>query len=133
MSGLVGKRTMREQEVARVFRSLRRERGISMETMAAMCGIDHSFISRIEKCERHLNATTITKVVAGLNLSQEVEDGLLTLAGLLPEPGTTSLARQPIVGQLYRALTDPLLDDARRGSLVRLVQRMLNEIAEELG
>lgn len=75
------------QRVARRVRELRVRRGLSLEALAARCGVSRSMISRIERGESSATAVVLDKLAAGLDV---------TLASLFeaPQPSAAPVARQ---------------------------------------
>jgi len=50
-------------------RSVRKQRGISQESLALKCGLDRTYISGIERGTRNPSLTNILKIAAALQVS----------------------------------------------------------------
>jgi len=50
-------------------RGIRKQRGISQESLALMCGLDRTYISGIERGARNPSLTNIFKIAAALDIS----------------------------------------------------------------
>ena len=50
-------------------RHLRKERGLSQEAFAALCALDRTYIGGIERGERNVSLTNISKIASALDLS----------------------------------------------------------------
>jgi transcriptional regulator with XRE-family HTH domain len=74
------------EQLARRVRELRGTRGLSLDELAAQCGVSRSMISLIERGESSPTAVLLEKLAAGLNVS---------LASLFefPRPAATPVAR----------------------------------------
>ena len=79
------------EQLARRVRELRGTRGLSLDELAAQCGVSRSMISLIERGESSPTAVLLEKLATGLNVS---------LASLFefPRPEATPVAR--VVDQL---------------------------------
>ncbi len=53
------------------LKELRRDKGVSQETLAGLCGLDRTYISGIERGGRNPSLTCIFKVANGLNVEVE--------------------------------------------------------------
>ena len=49
-------------------RSIRKQRGISQESLALICGLDRTYISGIERGARNPSLTNIFKIAAALDI-----------------------------------------------------------------
>ena len=56
------------QTLCRVVRSLRTERGISQEGLAALAGIDRKFMGEIERGEVNPSFEVLTRIASGLGV-----------------------------------------------------------------
>jgi len=50
-------------------RGIRKQRGISQESLALMCGLDRTYISGIERGTRNPSLTNIFKIAAALDVA----------------------------------------------------------------
>jgi len=50
-------------------RGIRKQRGISQESLALMCGLDRTYISGIERGARNPSLTNIFKIAAAFDIS----------------------------------------------------------------
>jgi transcriptional regulator with XRE-family HTH domain len=50
-------------------RGIRKQRGVSQESLALMCGLDRTYISGIERGTRNPSLTNILKIAAALGVS----------------------------------------------------------------
>jgi len=50
-------------------RGIRKQRGISQESLALICGLDRTYISDIERGARNPSLTNIFKIAAALDIS----------------------------------------------------------------
>ncbi|MGF1727541.1 helix-turn-helix domain-containing protein [Photobacterium nomapromontoriensis] len=57
---------------ALILRKLRKERGISQETLAKISGIDRTFISGVERCRRNVTLDTLERFLAALEVETPV-------------------------------------------------------------
>jgi len=60
--------TIKERFGERV-RRLRKDRGLSQEAFADCCGLDRTYIGGIERGERNVSLTNISKIATALNLA----------------------------------------------------------------
>jgi transcriptional regulator with XRE-family HTH domain len=51
------------------IREMRKQRGISQESLALMCGLDRTYISGIERGTRNPSLTNILRIAAALDTS----------------------------------------------------------------
>lgn len=49
--------------------SIRKERGLSQEELALMCGVDRTYVGRIERMERTPSLVVLQKFADGLGIS----------------------------------------------------------------
>jgi transcriptional regulator with XRE-family HTH domain len=54
---------------AKNTKSIRRELGISQESLASICGLHRTYIGAIERGERNVSIKNIEKIADGLNVS----------------------------------------------------------------
>jgi transcriptional regulator with XRE-family HTH domain len=87
------------ERVAGRVRELRAARGLSLEALAARCGVSRSMISVIERGESSPTAVVLEKLAAGLDVS---------LASLFDAP-------QPSGGPVARRAEQPLWRDPQSG------------------
>ena len=59
---------LREKIVDRLV-ALRKERGISQEKLSAMCGLDRTYISGVERKLRNLTLDSLERILKGLRVS----------------------------------------------------------------
>ena len=57
------------EKFARKLVSIRRERGLSQEELALMCGVDRTYVGRIERMERTPSLIVLQKFADGLGMS----------------------------------------------------------------
>ena len=60
-------REIKEQFGARL-RSIRKEKGLSQETLALMCELDSTYIGGVERGERNISLLNIHKIAAALGV-----------------------------------------------------------------
>jgi len=96
------------QRLARRLKSLREERGWSLDALALRSGVSRSNISLIERGQSSPTASVLDKLSAGLGV---------TLASLFEEPAAAGAAASP----LARVADQPLWTDPGSGYLRRNV------------
>ncbi len=96
------------QRLARRLKSLREQRGWSLDALAARSGVSRSNISLIERGQSSPTASVLDKLSAGLGV---------TLASLFEEPAEPGAAASP----LARVADQPLWADPASGYLRRNV------------
>ena len=57
------------KEFAKRIRSLRTERGLSQESFALQCGIDRTYVGRLENLKRNPSLEILSKISDGLGMS----------------------------------------------------------------
>ena len=57
------------EKFAKKLNSIRESRGLSQEELAFMCGIDRTYIGRIERLERNPSLVVLQKIADGLGIS----------------------------------------------------------------
>lgn len=50
------------------IKKLREKKGLSLRQLAALCNVDHSVISKIEKGNRNITVTTLFELASGLEV-----------------------------------------------------------------
>ena len=70
---------------------LRTARGLNHNQLAAACGLDHSYISRLERGKREPSRETVTVLAAALLLSDYDRALLLRSAGYWPDEPAVAL------------------------------------------
>lgn len=50
------------------LKQLREEKNLSQEQLALLCGLDRTYIGRIERLERKPSLVTVEKIANGLNI-----------------------------------------------------------------
>ena len=96
------------ERLARRLKSLREDRGWSLEALAARSGVSRSNISLIERGQSSPTASVLDKLSAGLGV---------TLASLFEEPAAHAIAASP----LARVAAQPVWSDPGSGYLRRNV------------
>ena len=56
------------KEFAKRIRSLRTERGLSQESFALQCGIDRTYVGRLENLKRNPSLEILSKIANGLGI-----------------------------------------------------------------
>ncbi len=51
------------------IRQLRKEQGLSQEAFADLCGLDRTYIGGIERGERNVSLTNISRIAAALSIT----------------------------------------------------------------
>ena len=95
-----------DQRIAQRVRTLRGTRGLSLDALAAQCGVSRSMISRIERAQSSPTAVLLERIATGLDVS---------LASLFedPRPAGDPVARRasqlswqdPVSGYLRRNIS----------------------------
>jgi len=57
-----------QEKFAKRIISIRNERGLSQEELALLCGIDRTYIGRIERLERKPTIVVLDKIATGLGI-----------------------------------------------------------------
>ncbi len=57
------------EKFAKKLNSIRETRGLSQEELAFLCGIDRTYIGRIERLERNPSLVVLQKIADGLGIS----------------------------------------------------------------
>jgi transcriptional regulator with XRE-family HTH domain len=78
------------------IRALRRERGLSQETLAELADIDRSYMSSIERGKRNVSVLNVARIAAALDVPVRDLFGLREL--VRPPRGTVRIRRAPRVG-----------------------------------
>ena len=58
-----------KEKFAKKLVSIRKERGLSQEELALMCGVDRTYVGRIERMERTPSLVILQKFADGLGMS----------------------------------------------------------------
>lgn len=58
-----------KEKFAKKLVSIRKERGLSQEELALMCGVDRTYVGRIERMERTPSLVVLQKFADGLGIS----------------------------------------------------------------
>lgn len=58
-----------KENFAKKLKTIRAEKGLSQEDLALLCGIDRTYIGRIERLERSPSIDILEKIAKGLNIS----------------------------------------------------------------
>lgn len=96
-----------DQALGRQVRYVRRRRGLSLETVAGLAGIHHSFLSRLERGERPFTRRGLLE-----NLAAAMSCSVADLTGqpyMAPDPATA--AATAAIPDLNLAFYDVTLDD----------------------
>lgn len=51
------------------IRSLRKQKGLSQEELAALCGLHRTYVGSVERCERNVTLSTLETFALALNIS----------------------------------------------------------------
>jgi transcriptional regulator with XRE-family HTH domain len=54
------------------LRAIRKDKGLSQETLALMCGLDRTYIGGVERGERNISLVNIYKIGRALKIKPEV-------------------------------------------------------------
>ena len=54
---------------AKKLKAIRNERGLSQEELALLCGVDRTYIGRIERLERNPSLEVLQKIADGIGIS----------------------------------------------------------------
>jgi XRE family transcriptional regulator, regulator of sulfur utilization len=57
------------EKLGRVIRQLRTERGVSQEGLAAISGVDRTFMGAIERGDANPSFEVVQRIASGLNIS----------------------------------------------------------------
>lgn len=100
-----------EQRLAANVRRLRRERGMTLDALAAKCGVSRAMISKVERGEVVPTATVLGKLALGLEvgLSQLLGERQPLAPTLLP-PAEQAIFRDPLSGLERRSLSPSFPD-----------------------
>lgn len=58
-----------QEKFAKKLNLIRENKGLSQEELAFLCGIDRTYIGRIERCERTPSLVVLQKIADGLNMT----------------------------------------------------------------
>jgi len=58
-----------KENFAKRLKTIRAEKGLSQEDLALLCGIDRTYIGRIERLERSPSIDILEKIANGLKIS----------------------------------------------------------------
>ncbi len=58
-----------KEKFAKRLVSIRKERGLSQEELALLCGVDRTYVGRIERMERTPSLVVLQKIADGLGMS----------------------------------------------------------------
>ena len=58
-----------QERFAKKLNLIRKNKGLSQEELAFLCGIDRTYIGRIECCERTPGLVVLQKIADGLNMT----------------------------------------------------------------
>lgn len=58
-----------KERFAKKLASMRKERGLSQEELALLCGIDRTYVGRIERMERTPSLVVLQKLADGFEVS----------------------------------------------------------------
>ncbi|MCS7256275.1 MAG: helix-turn-helix transcriptional regulator [Thermomicrobium sp.] len=100
---------------AHVLAQLRTSRNLSQAKLARLCGVDHSYISRLEHGLRHPSVDFLCRLADVLELSETERTALFTAAGVVA-PGVVLDELAAIERTLASALARI---DALRGIVAR--------------
>jgi transcriptional regulator with XRE-family HTH domain len=104
--------------IARRLRALRHARGLSLDALAAVCGVSRSALSLIERAESSPTAVVLDRIAAGLGVPLEtLFGGTEPAAGPLARRGDQPVWRDPSSGYLRRSVSPTV-----EGSPVRIVE-----------
>src|SRR5438477_12345932 len=96
------------ERIAANVRTLRAERGLSLEALAATCGVSRSALSLIERAESSPTAVVLDKIAAALNVPLEA---LFKLQGAAAQPlarrADQPVWRDPNSGYVRRSVSPP--------------------------
>ncbi|MBO6087054.1 helix-turn-helix transcriptional regulator [bacterium] len=56
------------EKFANKLKNIRNERSLSQENLALLCGIDRTYIGRLERLERNPSLEILQKIADGLNI-----------------------------------------------------------------
>lgn len=71
---------------------LRTARRLNHNQLAAACGLDHSYISRLERGKREPSRETVTVLAGALGATEGERGRLLRAAGYWPDDAPTAIA-----------------------------------------
>lgn len=57
------------EKFAKRLKTIREERGLSQEELALLCGINRTYIGRIENLQRNPSLVIISKIAEGCNMT----------------------------------------------------------------
>ena len=58
-----------KEKFAKRLVSIRKKRGLSQEELALLCGVDRTYVGRIERMERTPSLVVLQKIADGLGMS----------------------------------------------------------------
>ena len=58
-----------QERFAKKLNLIRKNKGLPQEELAFLCGIDRTYIGRIERCERTPGLVVLQKIADGLNMT----------------------------------------------------------------
>ena len=113
------------------LRRFRVAKGWSQAAVAALAGMDRSYVNRLEAGERGAPAQpAVEALAAALELEPQEADQLFVAAGLLPQSLRALGPADPTITLLAQRLTDPALSAASRAALRATIGLILRHWGE---
>lgn len=101
-------------QFATTLRRLRRDRMISQSQLANRAGFDHSYLSRLESCQREPSRDAVGRFAEAMQLPEFERSLLFTAAGFTPAGDPLRFTSDPELMALAEVLWDESLDMGHR-------------------
>ncbi|WP_159946017.1 XRE family transcriptional regulator [Rhizobium sp. 18065] len=112
-----------EQTVAERLKSLRAERGLTLDALAELSGVSRAMISRVERAEASPTAALLARLCSALGVSLSVFfDNEARQASPLARRADQPLWRDPDSGYLRRAVSPRATGSTGTGSAVDIIE-----------
>lgn len=107
---------MGERSFAELLRWYRERTGVSQARLARLVGVDHSYVSRLERGERRPSRDLVVRIADALSLPAADASALLSSAGFSPS------VLDPEVEALVLLLSDRMVPEEVRSGLRQAIR-----------